>query len=243
MNTVEPYTEIAPIYDSLLRHVDYQEWYEYLVSLLKHYIPRPRHVLELGCGTGRFGAKFSNNGYAVFGIDKSLEMLRVARSRAFFNFRILCADMRNFYVAKKFDFIFSVHDTVNYLLEETDIMKMFSCVREAMSEDGVFMFDVTTEHNIYKNFDRKTARYRIQESFVEWSNSYDPVRKIVSSTIRVKRKDAISAEEHLQRIYSVDEIRRLLTGAGFVLDGVYGDFTFLPPGEGAVMINFIARRS
>jgi len=223
--------------------VDYQEWYEYLVFLMKRHIARPRLILELGCGTGRFGAKFSNNGYAVFGIDKSLEMLRVARHRAFFNFRILCADMRNFYVAKKFDFIFSVHDTMNYLLEETEIMKMFSCVRDAMSGDGIFMFDVTTEHNIYENFDRKTARYRIQDSFVEWSNSYDSERKIVSSIITVRRKEAISVEEHLQRIYSVDEMRRLLSAAGLALDGVYGDFTFLSPEDNAVMINFVARRS
>ncbi|OHD67940.1 MAG: hypothetical protein A2W19_06745 [Spirochaetes bacterium RBG_16_49_21] len=239
----EPYTDIAPFYDSLLRHVDYQEWYEYIVSLMKRYIERPNYILELGCGTGRFGSKFSNDGYAVFGIDKSLDMLRVAKNRAFFNFRILCADMTNFHVAKKIDFIFSVHDTINYLLADADIRKMLCCARDAMHAASVFMFDVTTEHNIYKNFDGKTAKYQIQDSSVEWSNSYDPARKMVSSRITIERREKISVEEHVQRIYSVDEIKRLLSESGFSLLGIFGDYTFLPPGDDTVMINFVARRS
>jgi SAM-dependent methyltransferase len=242
MKTIEPYTDIAPFYDTLLRHVDYQEWYEYIVSVMKWYGKRPRDILELGCGTGRFGTKFSNDGYNVFGIDKSIEMLRVAKTRAFFNFRVLRADITNFTLAKRMDFIFSVHDTVNYLLDEKEISSMFTCVREAMHETSIFLFDITTEHNILANFDGKTSRFRVRSGSVEWSNRYDSCRKLVSSTIMIKTPKKTTVEEHVQRIYSVDEITPLLTDSGLHVLGVFGDYTFLPPEEGAVMINFVARK-
>ncbi|OHD65913.1 MAG: hypothetical protein A2176_03670 [Spirochaetes bacterium RBG_13_51_14] len=240
---MEPYTDIAPVYDSLLRHVDYQEWYEYLVSVMKRHIDSPRNILELGCGTGRFGSKFSNDGYTIFGIDKSLEMLRVARTRAFLNFRILCADITDFRLAKAMDFIFSVHDTMNYLLKNADILSMFRCVRDIMHEGSIFMFDITTEQNICRNFDGKTSHYQLRNSTVQWSNIYDAKKRLVRSTLRFSRAGKTSVEEHLQRIYTVEEMSRLAKKGGLAVVGVYGDYTFEQPRDETVMINFVTRKA
>jgi SAM-dependent methyltransferase len=240
---MEPYTDIAPVYDSLLRHVDYQEWYEYILSVMKKHAEQPGLILELGCGTGRFGSKFSNDGYTIYGIDKSPDMLLVAKTRAFLNFRIFCADITRFHVAKKMDFIFSVHDTMNYLLDNTDIHNMLHCVRAAMHERSIFMFDITTEHNILKNFDGKTSNYSFKNSSVRWSNRYDAQRKLVYSTLRFNRAGGTTTEEHVQRIYPVDEMRRLVTESGLDVLGIYGDYSFDPPGDNTIMINFVTRKA
>jgi SAM-dependent methyltransferase len=240
---MEPYTDIAPVYDYLLRHVDYQEWYEYIASIMKYHVERPEMVLELGCGTGRFGSKFSNDGYTIFGLDRSIDMLRVAKTRAFLNFRILCADITNFYLAKKMDFIFSVHDTVNYLLEPADIINMFRCVREIMHDGSVFMFDITTEHNIYENFDGKISRYPMRNGSVEWGNSYDADARLVRSTLRFHRDGKSSEEEHLQRIYTIGEMKDLVEKGGFRILDMYGDYTVDPPRDNTIMVNFITRKA
>ena len=240
---MDPYTDIAPVYDYLLRHVDYQEWYEYIRSVMKRHFDTAKNILELGCGTGRFGSKFSNDGYPILGIDKSLDMLRVARTRAFLNFRIVCSDITNFHIAKKMDFIFSVHDTVNYLLEYADILNMFRCVRETMHGESVFMFDITTEHNIYQNFDGKTSQYQLRNSTVEWSNRYDAGRKLIISTLRLHRDGNTSEEEHVQRIYAADEMKALLAEGGLTVLGMYGDYTFDPPHDNTIMINFVTRKA
>ena len=241
--TMKPYTGIAPVYDSLLRHVDYQEWFEYILSLMRRYAPGAETLLELGCGTGRFGSKFSNAGYAIYGIDRSLEMLRVARTRAFMNFRIFCADITAFHTAHTIDFIFSVHDTMNYLVEPSQVMSLLRCVRRCMHEESVFMFDITTEHNIHRNFDGKTSRHLIRDNAVEWSNSYDAERKIVRSVLRIERGGAAEEEEHLQRIYAVDEMKSMMAEAGLSPLGIFGDFSLDPPAEDTIMINFVARRA
>lgn len=239
---MEPYTVIAPYYDTILRHVDYQEWYEYLVAVMERHAARRESILELGCGTGRFGAKFSGDGYTVYGADRSLDMLRVARERAFMNFRIFCADITAFRLAKPFDFIFSVHDTVNYLLEYSDIVNMFRCVRDAMHGESVFMFDVTTEYNIYRNFDGQTSKSLIRNGSIEWGNRYDAGKKLITSTLRLTRNGESSVEEHVQRIYEADEIRGLLAESGLAVREVYGDYTFDPPREDTIMVNFITKR-
>lgn len=241
MESTGPYTDIAPLYDSLLRHVDYQEWYEHIVRLMKLHVNDPRNILELGCGTGRFGAKFSNDGYTIYGMDRSLEMLRIARTRAFFNFRIFCGDITRFSLAEKMDFIFSVHDTMNYLLEDDDIIRVFRCAREALAPSGVFLFDITTEHNINKNFHGKTSRYQIRDWAVNWGNRYDDEKKLVYSTLEISSRGKSSTETHVQRIYAVDEIQRLVEDGGLSVIGIFGDYTMKPPGNDTIMVNFITR--
>ncbi|MCU0848347.1 MAG: methyltransferase domain-containing protein [Spirochaetes bacterium] len=238
----EPYTRMADVYDHLLRHVDYDEWYEFIKRVMKRYAGGPGLVLEIGCGTGRFGAKFSRDGYEIYGIDKSMEMLRVAARRAYKNFRIMCADMTRFHLAKKPDFIFSVHDTVNYLMDFRELSDFFSSVRGVMHRGTVFMFDVTTEHNIDENFDGKKSLYELGNRSVSWTNRYDRASRIIYSNLVFTESDGSRYEEtHAQRIYSRGEIENALDSADFELVSVYGDYIMAPPADDAVMISFVAR--
>jgi SAM-dependent methyltransferase len=239
---MKPYTDLALSYDFLLKHVDYQSWYIYISTIMIRYIDNPRIILELGCGTGKFGAKFSADDFQIFGLDKSIEMLKVARLRAFKNFSIVCGDMTDFYFSRKFDYIFSVHDTLNYLLEYSDIRKLFRSVKRVMHSESVFMFDITTEYNINCHFDGKTCHYRTEKGEIEWSNLYDRECSLVFSTLKFKTGDGKeSVEEHVQKIYTVDEIKKLLGEEGFEVLDIFGDYTFKPPHEKTVMINFITR--
>lgn len=240
---MQPYTSIAPAYDTILRHVDYQEWYEYIRAVMARYAPAADTVLELGCGTGRFGAKFSNDGYTIYGIDRSLSMLAVAKARAFLNFRIFCADITRFSLARPVDFIFSVHDTMNYLLEPDDMARVFVCCREAMHERGVFLFDITTEYNIYANFAGKTTRHQLRDGWIEWSNEYDTGSRLVRSILRYhRRQGGTVTEEHLQRIYTAEEVATIAAQSGLEVMGVFGDYTFEPPQRETIMMNIVTRR-
>ncbi|HDP80062.1 MAG TPA: class I SAM-dependent methyltransferase [Spirochaetes bacterium] len=241
---MNPYTAFAPFYDSILSHVDYDQWYRYIRALLFRYIDSPRYIIELGCGTGRFGAKFSRDDIPVIGMDKSLDMLRVAKARAYRNFSIFCGDMTGFRLSKKFDFIFSVHDTVNYITETRELRKVFHCVWEALAENGVFMFDITTDYNIRLYFDGKSTRYNLRGTEVEWHNYYEKKKRLIHSTLVFTLKDgSVQTERHVQRIYSVTDIKALLKKEGFRVVDILGDYTMLPPGKKSVMINFIARKA
>lgn len=239
---IAPYSSLAEFYDYILRHVDYQGWYEYIRDLMLRYTRSQRLIVELGCGTGKFGAKFSNDDYVIFGIDSSLGMLRVAKNRAYRNHRVLCADMKRIPLRVSADFIFSVHDTMNYFLTLEDLSQVLASVRGIMHPETVFLFDMTTEYNINEHFDGKKARFNFRDTLVDWDNRYDREKQQVHSTFIFSKKNGTSGtEEHIQRIYAQGTIEELLRREGFDLLAVYGDHTLEPPDEKSVMINFITR--
>jgi len=200
-------------------------------------------VLELGCGTGKFGAKFSSDNYLIIGIDMSIDMLQVARLRAFKNFSIICADIRSFRLKKKFDFIFSVHDTMNYQLTEKDIKDILRSAKNVMHENSIFMFDITTEYNVEKNFNNKTSFYKSRGINVEWANKYDRRKKYVISSFKIRHDTGkVYNEEHIQRIYSQEEIESILENEGFEILHVCADYTYNRPSIDTVMINFITKK-
>ncbi|HOO70509.1 MAG TPA: class I SAM-dependent methyltransferase [Spirochaetota bacterium] len=243
MQQVVPYSVLARSYDHILRHVDYQSWYEYIVEVMHRYFGSPSLILELGCGTGRFGAKFARDNYTIIGIDRSLDMLHVAKARTFKKFSIFCADIRNFYLSTPADFIFSVHDTMNYLSRPSDVAKALLNLKDAMHERSIFMFDVTTEYNINRYFDGKMTNYEVRGTDVSWTNSFDRKRRIVSSVMTfTKDGKKVFVERHIQRIYSIGDIKKILAKTGFEILDIFGDSTFQEPCGESVMINFIVRK-
>jgi ubiquinone/menaquinone biosynthesis C-methylase UbiE len=242
LKNTEPYAGIAEAYDYILRHVDYDQWYKFINSIMIKYIKNPKTILELGCGTGKFGAKFSAGNYKIYGIDRSLNMLRIAKTRAFRSFRIICADIRNFSLKGKIDFIFSVHDTMNYQLKTKDLRDVFRCVKRVMHENSIFMFDITTEHNIDRFFNNKTSFYKTRGMNIEWSNQYLRKKKFIISTFTINYSDGrMFREEHTQRIYSSSEIEKILNEEGFEILNICSDYTYNPPSDETIMINFITK--
>jgi len=244
-NIVPEYLCMAEHYDYLLRHVNYNTWFNYLRKNIEVWCQKkPDRILEIGTGTGRFGSKFSNFDYEIYGMDISMEMLRTAKMRAFNNYRIFCADVRTVVMRKKFDFAFAVHDTMNYLLTYDDLAKAFASVHNLLEKEGVFLFDLTTETNILKYFDGNEEVSEHAGTKIVWKNEYDRKKKIITSTLHFQQKpgDPVHTENHIQRIYTHEEIIPILKEAGLVLLARQSDYSFDPPDNGTVMENYIVRK-
>lgn len=80
---MQAYTGFAQVYDIFMDNVPYEEWTEYLTSLLKEQDVLEGLVLELGCGTGNVTRILADKGYDMIGIDNSEEMLEIAREREY----------------------------------------------------------------------------------------------------------------------------------------------------------------
>lgn len=243
---VPDYLCMSEHYDFLLRHVNYNAWFSYIRKNIDiWYQKKPERILEIGTGTGRFGSKFSNLDFEIYGMDLSLEMLQAAKFRAFNNFRIFCADVRNVSTRMKFGFIFAVHDTLNYLLTYEDLEKAFRSIHCMMEDDGIFFFDLTTETNILKYFDGNSETQFHSGTEIIWENTYDRKKKIITSTLHFNDKTGNSTrtENHLQRIYTHYEIIPILKRAGLSLLSRQGDYSFDPPDDNTVMENFVVRKT
>ena len=87
---MEAYTGFAQVYDTFMDNVPYDEWGEYLVSLLKKYGVEDGLVLDMGCGTGAMTRYLDAHGYDMTGIDVSEEMLTIAKENHHRIFCIFC---------------------------------------------------------------------------------------------------------------------------------------------------------
>ena len=72
---LEAYTGFAAVYDIFMDNVPYEEWGEYIHSLLKDRGIEDGILLDLGCGTGTMTEKLADYGYDMIGVDNSEDML------------------------------------------------------------------------------------------------------------------------------------------------------------------------
>lgn len=267
------YTAFAPVYDRLMQHVEYKRWFRYIHDTWLFFlhsngkIAREKAaksaILEVGCGTGSISLQFEQKGYSIFNLDRSHAMLKVLRQKSKAAPYLFCADMRDFALKRSFDFIYCVHDTVNYLTEENDLDSFFQRVKEHLNDDGIFLFDITSEFNILSNFDQKEEISNFKDLSVTWSNRYDWEKGIITSRLDFNRSKSANKskaanpnniknrknnpypeggdcdiEYHQQRIYNRSWMESFLLKRNWKILGVYGDYSREKPDGSAIMLNF-----
>src|SRR5690242_123834 len=120
---VSGYAPLAPFYDQFTAGYDYETWTEALERLARAHGLRGRRLLDVACGTGKSFVPFLNRGYEVTACDISPEMVAAAEAKPeTLGARLLVADMRELPELGRFDLITCLDDSLNYLLEEPDLI-------------------------------------------------------------------------------------------------------------------------
>ena len=184
-------------------------------------------IVELGCGTGSFTMEMAKKGYDIMGTDLSPEMLDIARRKAQeeqLDIMYLEQDMRELDLYCTAGTILSVCDSINYLLEDEDVLETFRLVNNFLYPKGLFIFDFNTLHK-YRDVigDATIAENREDCSFI-WENYYNEEDHIneydLTIFARCDSKDEIfrrSTETHYQRGYTLDEMLTFVKEAGLEL--------------------------
>ena len=229
------YQGFAGVYDEFMDNTPYEEWAERLDCLIKKYgVSLPERdaenlldseknlVLDMGCGTGTLTELMYQKGYDMMGIDLSGEMLAVAmdkKTESGSHIIYLQQDMRELELYSTVGTIYSMCDSVNYILEEDELLQVFSLVNNYLFPGGVFIFDFNTVYKYREVIgDTVIAENREDCSFI-WENYYDPEEEIneYDLTIFVQEEEDIFrrfTETHLQRGYTAEQMRALLEQAG-----------------------------
>ncbi len=264
---MEAYSEFAQVYDLFMDNIPYEEWCDYLVTLLKQHGVSDGLVLELGCGTGNMTEALKRRGYDMIGIDNSEEMLAEAIEKnmssgtevAAADDRMsegmkdglkpalyLCQDMREFELYGTVRAIVSVCDSINYILEPEELIQVFRLVNNYLDPDGVFIFDLNTRYKYEKILGEQTIGETREDHCFIWDNYYDISSGINEYILNLYiqgedgRYDRYE-EVHYQRAYDLEEIRQLIEVSGLRWEGAYDAFTMEPVREDSERIYIIAR--
>ena len=235
---MDMYQDFAYVYDELMDATPYEKWCEFLSAMIQKYgVSKPERdaesllesertlLVDLGCGTGTLTELMYRKGYDMIGVDNSESMLSVAmekREKSGAEILYLMQDMRELELYSTVGCVYCVCDSLNYLLEEEEILQVFSLVNNYLYPGGIFLFDFNTDYKYREVIgDTTIAENREDCSFI-WENFYDPEEEIneYNLTIFVQEKEELFrrfTETHLQRGYRAEQMRRLVEQAGMTI--------------------------
>ena len=116
-----------------------------------------RSLLDVCCGQGTLAVHFAERGYRVTGIDLSEPQLAIAEEnlREYLKdgkVRLIRADVARFSVDDRFGLATSTFDSLNMLQGLTALTSCFACVRRALVEGGIFVFDLMTRRGFWQDY-------------------------------------------------------------------------------------------
>lgn len=251
------YSSFAYVYDKFMDNVPYKEWTDYIETLLKEENITEGIVADLGCGTGAVTELLALKGFDLIGIDSSEDMLQVAMQRRdelmekhpdIKDILYLCQDMREFELYGTVAAIVSVCDSMNYIIDDDDLLTVFKLALNYLDYNGIFVFDMNTLYK-YKEIlsDNTFAENREDCSFI-WENFYDEETEINEYDLTLFVKDESGKfekyeEVHEQRAYQIDDVKNLLCLSGFEVLHIYDAFTHDEPKEDSERVYFVARKN
>jgi len=248
---MDAYTGFAVVYDMFMDNIPYEEWGEYIISILKDYGVKEGLVLDLGCGTGNLTRILAGNGYDMIGIDNSTEMLQVAMEhpkKAGEDILYLCQDMREFELYGTVAAVVSICDCINYIIEKEELLEVFRLVNNYLDPGGIFLFDLNTVHKYRDIIGETTIVENREEGSFIWENYYDEEDKINEYDLTIFKKEqgekySKHEEVHYQRAYELEEIKELLIAADLEFLCAYNAFTHDLPTPKSERIYVLARES
>lgn len=243
------YKNFAYVYDTFMDNIPYEKWANYLSTLLHEYIPTNSELVELGCGTGTMCHFLSQKGFSIHGIDLSEDMLSIAREKLKENSKVTLSqqNMCTLELNQQYEGIYSVCDSINYLLYDEELLATFKQVKTYLKKNGVFVFDLKTPY-FYETIlgDQVFCDHQDNCSYI-WENSFFEEEQVnqYDLTIFVRENDHDKferfTETHHQKAYSLEEIIDLLAVAGLEYVVAYDAFTTNAPSEESERIYIIAR--
>jgi SAM-dependent methyltransferase len=242
---MDAYSSFAQVYDAFMDNIPYQKGADYIHRLLSMNGIPDGLLAELGCGTGTLTELMAGYGYDMIGIDNSPDMLELAQEKRIHSqhdILYLLQDMREFELYGTVRGMISV----NYITEPKELLTVFQLVNNYLDPKGCFIFDFHTPHYYRDELGMSTiAEDRDSMSFI-WDNYYDEASGIHEYLLSLFLETESGLyrkfqEEHYQRGYELEEIKKLLTQAGMTFLAAYDEFSLDAPTELSTRIHVVAQ--
>lgn len=218
-------------------------------------------VLDAMCGTGRVLVPLAEAGHTVVGLDVAPAMLAVVEQKMAQRpglakrLRVVHGDVRSFELPDRFRLVLVPLNSFMHLETVPDQLAALAAIRRHLQSDGVLVIDLFNPDPRELVTDQGVLVH--ERTFT--TDDGRTVQKFVQ-----RRTDAAAQRQHVEFVY--DEIRadgtlirrtlpftmrwlyrfeleHLLTRAGFVIDGLYGDYDLEPYTSESPQLIVVARKS
>ena len=185
---------------------------------------KPRHILELGAGTGRVTAVLREFA-PVVAVDLLPEMLQRAaerlEGREAFPVELVLGDMRDLALERRFDLIVAANDPFSHLTLLRERERALRAARRHLAPGGRVVIEglYRRERKSFEVAERCAHGLTVRESW-EPRGGHDCWR----ARYRYRREGEEVEAEFTARAWNPAEVKELFTSCGLKLKEMWGDF-------------------
>ena len=175
-------------------------------------------VLDAGCGSGRYAAELMAAGFEVTGIDRSAELLAVARERVP-GADFVVADLRDWAPRSPFDAALC-RGVLNDCVDDGEREAAVAGLARALRPGGVLLVDVrdwdgSVEHYRAKPAHRVSAQSPRGRVTFASETEVDLERRLLLVRERIALEGDVESSNFTMRPWTREELLGLLRAAGF----------------------------
>ena len=240
------YDALAMYYDTMQSDMDPEAWADFISMLIvRHSRIKTESITDLGCGTGSVTVCLAEKGYSMTGIDSAEEMLAQATSKDGADKVLWSAqDITAFDIGGKTDCFISTLDTVDHIMDEEALGRLFANVGGCLEDGGLFIFDAITMHHLEDTLSDNVFYEDYDDFTLLWLNSFDPETKVNTAELTLfalteeglyERFDGELVEKYYPSEFFVSAGEK----AGLELLAVYGELKDNEPSEDEERIFYV----
>jgi SAM-dependent methyltransferase len=185
-------------------------------------------VLDLACGSGRHSLELKRRGFDVVGADISPQLLEIARRDADeqgLDVAFVEADLRELDFDAEFDIVLSLNDgAIGYLETDEENLRTFAVISRSLKQGGRHLMQLPNvlyarEHLPQKSWISGASMIELVEH--RW-NKRDRYMEGAMIPVRFGEVlDELRPIEFRQRLYTVDELKEIMSSVGMEVDRVF----------------------
>lgn len=249
----QQYLDVAGVYDTLMHTVPHGAWLSRMERATRERGKAPRSALDCACGTGLVTELLWERGYRpVLGFDISPAMIDIARTKSL---RFKEGDRPTYQVQNAatldlgdltFDLVVSMFDSLNYILDPNDLQSAFVRLFRHTAPGGILTFDMNSQYALSHDLFSQSQHFGPVQH--DWKAYWDPDTNLCRVDMEFWVDDPTTdkprhfTETHIQRAYTVPQVRDFLTAAGYIKVEAFGNYGDRQPGPRSDRLLFIAEK-
>jgi D-alanine-D-alanine ligase len=185
-------------------------------------LPKDSCILDLCCGQGRHALEFAKRGYTnMFGLDRSHYLIARARKinkQAGLNVVFKEGDARKLpFPTDKFDAVYIAGNSFGYFDSIKDDLTILREIMRVLKPNGKLLIEITDGDFMRANYQPRSWEWIDKNYFVcrERSLSEDNTRLVSREVITHIAKGVIADQFYAERLYTNEDLEKLLVEAGF----------------------------
>lgn len=177
-------------------------------------------VLDVPCGAGRIAVPLARLGCAVTGVDLRDGFVGLARERAFVDLldaQFMVGDMRDIDFNAQFNAAINFGGSFGYFSDDEN-REVLRRLARAVYPGGRVLIDQPNREWLLRHF-----RANMQTEHATIENTWNARAQRVEGAWTLERDDVTRREYTSIRLYTPQQLHRLLDQAGMAWEAVYGD--------------------